>query len=112
MGAAAPVQPTNAKRSFIRYGASALKTRATVDRDPRLKLAYPLTPPAVRPLVRFFSMDMNKMTTGMMAKMEAANRATLAVARWVEIRIRRNRWGNEPITAGRPQGSPIREALR
>lgn len=27
----------------------------------------PLTPPAVRPLVRFFSMAMNRMTTGMVA---------------------------------------------
>ena len=34
----------------------------------------PLTPPAVRPLVRFFSMDMKRMTTGTMAKMEEANR--------------------------------------
>ena len=34
----------------------------------------PFTPPAVRPEVRCFSMPMNRITTGMMAKMDAAKR--------------------------------------
>ena len=35
---------------------------------------YPFTPPEARPLTRFFSIHMKRMTTGMMAKMEAAKR--------------------------------------
>ena len=35
---------------------------------------YPLTPPEASPLTRFFSMHMKRITTGMMAKMEAAKR--------------------------------------
>ena len=38
------------------------------------KKYQPFTPPEARPLTRFFSMHINRMTTGMMAKMEAANR--------------------------------------
>ena len=36
--------------------------------------AYPFTPPEARPLTRFFSMHIKSMTTGMMAKIEAAKR--------------------------------------
>ena len=36
--------------------------------------AYPLTPPEAKPLTRFFSIPMKRITTGMMAKMEAAKR--------------------------------------
>ncbi len=41
---------------------------------PRLfrKAGYPLRRPEANPLTRFFSMHMKRMTTGMMAKMEAA----------------------------------------
>ena len=35
---------------------------------------YPFTPPEARPLTRFFSMHIKRMTTGMMANREAANR--------------------------------------
>ena len=38
------------------------------------KSYQPLTPPAVRPLVRFFSMDIKRITTGMVAKIDAAKR--------------------------------------
>ena len=35
---------------------------------------YPFTPPEVRPATKCFSMHRNRMTTGMVAKMEVANR--------------------------------------
>ena len=54
--------------------ATGCKKRTAIQAVRFLWMDQPLTPPAVRPLVRFFSMDMNRITTGTMAKMEAANR--------------------------------------
>ena len=48
--------------------------RPTIRRGVPSALHYPLTPPEVRPATRCFSMHRNRMTTGMVAKMEVANR--------------------------------------
>lgn len=59
----------------LRESVSAAKNKEQLRRTAPYRRVYqPLTPPAVRPLVRCFSMPMNMMTTGMMAKMEAAKR--------------------------------------
>lgn len=45
-----------------------------IDTEAMHSAAYPFTPPAVRPDTRCFSMNMNRITTGMVASTAAANR--------------------------------------
>ena len=64
----AQIKKTSGRNEFLPDG-------LPYDEENRWNLPdQPLTPPEASPLTRFFSMHMNRITTGMIAKIEAAKR--------------------------------------